>query len=88
MVVYKNEKYLNIGYFPAKVDNILNYIPARIGGILVVLASMFYKKSGMDWRNSYRIMKRDARKPPSPNSGFIMAAVAGALGISLVKKGV
>ena len=88
MVGYKNEKYINIGYFPAKVDDVLNYIPARFGGILVVLASIFYKKSLMDWKNSYRIMKRDARKPPSPNSGFTMSAVAGALGICLVKKGV
>jgi len=88
MVGYKNEKYINIGYFPAKVDDILNYIPARFGGIAVVLASKFYKRSGMDWKNSYKIMKRDARKPPSPNSGFTMAAVAGALNISLVKEGV
>ena len=86
MVGYKNEKYMNIGYFPAKLDDILNYIPARFGGIIVVLASMFYKKSKMNWKNSLKVMKKDARKPPSPNSGFTMASVAGALGICLVKK--
>jgi len=86
MVGYKNKKYINIGYFPAKLDDILNYIPARFGGRTVVLASKFYKKLGMDWKNSYKIMKRDAKNPPSPNSGFTMAAVAGALNISLVKK--
>lgn len=88
MVGYKNEKYIKIGYFPAKLDDILNYIPSRFGGTAVVLASRFYKRLGMDWRNSYKIMKRDARNPPSPNSGFTMAAVAGALNISLIKKGV
>ena len=86
MVGYKNEKYMNIGYFPAKVDDILNYIPARLGGVMVVLATIFYKKPTMDWKNSFKIMRRDARKPPSPNSGFTMASVAGALGICLVKK--
>lgn len=87
MVGYKNKKYSNIGYFPAKLDDILNYIPARFSGITIVLASKFYKKAGMDWKNSYKIMKRDSRNPPSPNSGFTMSAVAGALGVSLVKKG-
>lgn len=86
MVGYKNEKYINIGYFPAKLDDILNYIPSRFGGLAVVLASRFYKRLGMDWKSSYKIMKRDARNPPSPNSGFTMAAVAGALNIFLVKK--
>jgi len=88
MVGYKNEKYSSIGYFPAKLDDILNYIPARFGGIIVVLASSFYKRLGMDWKNSYKIMKRDARNSPSPNSGFTMAAVAGALNVFLVKEGV
>lgn len=88
MVGYKNEKCINIGYFPARLDDILNYIPSRFGGITVVLASKLYKNSGMDWKNSYMIMKRDARNSPSPNSGFTIAAVAGALGISLEKKGV
>jgi len=88
MVGYKNIKYINIGYFSAKLDDVLNYIPARFGGIIVVLASKFYKTKGINWKNSYNIMKRDARKPDSPNSGFTMAAVAGAMNISLVKKGI
>ena len=87
MVGYKNEKYINIGYFSAKLDDILNYIPSRFAGIMVVLSTIFYKSSEMDWKNSYKIMRRDARKPPSPNSGFTMASVAGALGVSLIKKG-
>jgi len=85
MVGYKNEKFSFIGYFPAKLDDVLNYIPSRIGGLVVVLASII---CNYNWKNSYYIMKRDSRNCPSPNSGFTMAAVAGALNVSLVKKGV
>ena len=84
MVGYKNPENINIGWFPAKFDDILNYIPARITGFLIVIASMILK---FDWKNSYKIMMRDANKTPSPNSGFTMAATAGALGIQLVKPG-
>jgi len=85
MVGYKNKKFKFIGYFPAKLDDILNFIPARFAGIMTVLASII---CNYNWKNSYYIMKRDSRNCPSPNSGFTMAAVAGALDISLVKKGV
>lgn len=82
MVGYKTPENINIGWFPARVDDLLNYIPARITGIIVVFAAFTLR---LDWRNSYKIMKRDARKTPSPNSGFPMAAAAGALGIQLKK---
>ena len=85
MVGYKTPENINIGWFPAKLDDILNYIPARITGLIVVFAAWVLK---MDWKNSYKIMIRDARKTPSPNSGYTMAATAGALGIQLEKKGV
>jgi adenosylcobinamide-phosphate synthase len=84
MVGYKNPENLNIGWFPAKFDDLLNYLPARITGILVVIASVFLK---LDWKSSYKIMMRDAKKTPSPNSGYPMAAAAGALGIQLNKHG-
>ena len=83
MVGYENEKLKYIGYFPAKIDDILNYIPARIAGFLVVVSAFILK---LNWKNSYRIMLRDARNCPSPNSGFTMASTAGALNIQLVKK--
>lgn len=83
MVGYENNKLKYIGYFPAKIDDILNYIPARISGFLVVASAFILK---LDWKNSYKIMLRDARKCPSPNSGFTMASTAGALNIQLVKK--
>lgn len=83
MVGYENEKLKYIGYFPAKIDDILNYIPARIAGFLVVVSAFILK---LNWKNSYKIMLRDARNCPSPNSGFTMASTAGALNIQLVKK--
>lgn len=83
MVGYENDKLKYIGYFPAKVDDILNYIPARIAGFLVVVSAFILK---LNWKNSYKIMLRDARNCPSPNSGFTMASTAGALNIQLVKK--
>ena len=84
MVGYKTPEKIKIGWFPAKLDDILNFIPARITGILVVIAAAFLR---LNWKNSYKIMMRDARKPDSPNSGFSMAAAAGALGIKLEKIG-
>ena len=62
------------------MDYILNYIPARICGVLFVLSAMLL---GCDYRAAWRIMLRDARKHPSPNGGWAEASVAGALGIRL-----
>ena len=84
MVGYKKPETIEIGWFPANLDDILNYLPARIAGTLIVIAAMFL---GMNWRNSYRIMRRDAQNPDSPNSGYSMAAAAGALEIKLKKRG-
>ena len=84
MVGYKTPEKIKIGWFPAKLDDILNFIPARITGIFVVIAAFFLR---LNWKNAYKIMRRDARKPDSPNSGFSMAAAAGALDIKLEKRG-
>jgi adenosylcobinamide-phosphate synthase len=84
MIGYKNLENINIGWFPAKFDDILNYLPARITGLLIVISALLLK---LDWKNSFKIMIRDAKKTPSPNSGYPMAATAGALGIQLNKPG-
>ncbi len=84
MVGYKTPENIKIGWFPAKTDDILNYIPARITGAIIVIAAALLR---LNWRNAYRIMMRDARNPDSPNSGFPMAAAAGAIGIKLKKIG-
>jgi len=80
MVGYKNEKYLYFGWFSAKIDDIVNFIPARISGFLISISSVF---SGKKIKDSFRIMLRDGKKHPSPNSGVSEAAMSGALGIRL-----
>ena len=78
MVGYKNEKYMEFGKFSAKVDDAANFIPARITGILIVLASMIL---GYDYKNSLKIFIRDRKNHSSPNSAHSEASVAGALGV-------
>lgn len=83
MLGYQTDELADIGFFPAKIDDVLNYIPSRISGMLVVVSAYLL---GLDGKNAYRIMRRDARKCPSPNSGYTMATTAGALNIQLIKK--
>jgi adenosylcobinamide-phosphate synthase len=85
MLGYKTKELINIGRYPAQLDDILNYIPARITGYYVVLASFILR---YDYKQSYDVMKKFALKTPSPNSGYSMAATAGALNVTLVKEGV
>ena len=83
MVGYKTDELKDIGFVPAKFDDILNYIPSRIAGLFVVLSAYLLK---LDGKNAYKVMMRDARNCPSPNSGYTMASTAGALNIQLIKK--
>ena len=78
MVGYKNEKYMDFGKFSAKLDDVANFIPARITGILIVIASMIL---GYDYKNSLKIFIRDRKNHSSPNSAHAEAGVAGALGV-------
>ena len=80
MVVYKNDKYLYFGRFSARLDDVLNWVPARIGGLFFIASALV---CGYEWRNAWRIGNRDAMKHPSPNGGFAEAPVAGALHIRL-----
>ncbi|OAB48334.1 adenosylcobinamide-phosphate synthase CbiB [Paenibacillus antarcticus] len=80
MVGYKNDKYINLGWASARLDDIANYIPARITALLLVASSWIMR---LDYKKSYRTIRHDARLHPSPNSGFPESAVAGALGIRL-----
>lgn len=77
---YKNEKYLRFGTFPARIDDAANYIPARLTGPLLAISAGIL---GFRFSDSLRILKRDGRKHPSPNSGLSEAALAGALGVQL-----
>ena len=76
MIGYKTEMFRNLGWFGANCDNVLNYIPSRLTGLVMVLASMLLQN---DWKQSYRILKKDSDKTSSPNAGYPMAALAGAL---------
>jgi len=80
MVGYRNERYLEFGRASARFDDLANFIPARLTGLLMVAAAPL---SGFSAKNSWRIMRRDGRNHSSPNSGIPEAAVAGALGIRL-----
>ena len=80
MVGYKNEKYLHFGRYAAKLDDIANYIPARISAWLMILASLF---AGFDWKNAKKIFLRDRYNHASPNSAQTEAVMAGALDIQL-----
>jgi adenosylcobinamide-phosphate synthase len=80
MVGYKNDKYRDFGLVAAKTDDAFNYLPARITGLLVVIAAFL---AGCDARGAARAIWRDAARHPSPNSGIPEAGVAGALGVQL-----
>jgi adenosylcobinamide-phosphate synthase len=79
MLGYMNERYIDLGYFPAKVDDLFNYIPARITGILMCISSLFRFRT----KNGFKIMIRDRKNHKSPNAGYPESAVAGLLGIQL-----
>ena len=80
MVGYKNEKYLYFGRFAAKVDDVLNYIPARLSALFMVAAAGL---TGLSAKNAWKIFKRDRYNHASPNSAQTEAAMAGALGVQL-----
>lgn len=80
MVGYKNDKYLHLGRFAAKLDDVVNYIPARISAFLIILAARLL---GCDWLSAQRIWQRDRNLHTSPNAGHPEAAMAGALGLWL-----
>lgn len=80
MVGYKNDAYLYLGRAAAKLDDLANFIPARISAWLMIAASWIL---GMDGRNGCRIYKRDRGNHASPNSAQTEAVCAGALHIQL-----
>ena len=80
MLGYKNEKYREIGFFPAKLDDVLNYIPSRLTALLMIAAAFL---CGFDGKNAWKIWRCDRRKHASPNSAQTEAVCAGALGLRL-----
>lgn len=77
---YKNERYLEFGWASARLDDLANYIPARLTALIIPVAAAVL---GLSPLNSLRILLRDRKKHPSPNSGLSEAAMAGALNVQL-----
>jgi len=76
MIGYKTDIFKNVGWFAATCDSILNYIPSRLTGIVMIISAAILQNN---WKESYKIMIRDGKKTESPNAGYPMAALAGAL---------
>lgn len=77
---YKDEKFLNFGWAAARIDDLFNYVPARLTGIFLLTAAWLAR---FNVKEAWRAIKEDAWQHPSPNSGIPEAAVAGALEIRL-----
>ena len=82
MVGYKNDKYMYFGRCAAKLDDVVNYIPARISALLMIAVS-FLPGKAYDGKGAWRIWRRDRRKHASPNSAQTEAVCAGSLGVQL-----
>jgi adenosylcobinamide-phosphate synthase len=76
MIGYKTDIFKNVGWFAATCDTIVNYIPSRLTGLVMVLSAIILQNNG---KESYKIMMRDGKKTESYNAGYPMAALAGAL---------
>ena len=92
MVGYKDDVHFELGYFSAKLDDVLNWVPARISVIFIAIAALIVNTSADGGRisvffNSIKSAKIEGRNTPSPNSGYPIAAASGALGIRLEKPG-
>jgi adenosylcobinamide-phosphate synthase len=84
MLGYKEDYFRHIGWMSARLDTIANYVPARLTAYLMIISA---KIIGADWMNSIRMLQRDHTKTFSPNAGYPMATMAGALRIRLEKIG-
>ena len=80
MVGYKNLRYSKFGKVAARADDVFNFLPARLASLLMVAAAALI---GLNWRQSWAILRRDASQASSPNAGWPEAALAGALGVRL-----
>jgi len=84
MLGYHDEEREWLGKVPARLDDLLNFIPARLAGLLIVLSAPFF---GASLSQAWKILWRDSSQTASPNAGIPMSAMAGALGVELEKIG-
>ena len=80
MLGYKNERYRHLGWAAARLDDVANFIPARLTGFGFCLVALLCRKN---WQQGFKVMFRDAGKHSSVNAGYPEAAVAGVLGVRL-----
>jgi adenosylcobinamide-phosphate synthase len=80
MIGYRTERYREFGYASAKLDDLANYIPSRLTGILMPFSAWILRRR---FTHTWHVMLKDGRKHPSPNAGIAEAAMAGALGVRL-----
>ena len=80
MLGYKNDRYLYFGRIPAKMDDVFNYIPARVTALLMTISAFL---TGLDGKNAWKIYRRDRKKHASPNAAQTESVCAGALGVRL-----
>lgn len=83
MIGYRNERYRRLGWASARLDDLANWIPARLTAGLLVLSAGLLQRSLDRMTGAARVLRRDRRNHPSPNSGWPEAAMAGALGVRL-----
>jgi adenosylcobinamide-phosphate synthase len=81
MIGHRTQRYAAFGFATAKLDDVVNFCPARLSALWVAIAALF--TPGASAKESWRIIRRDARGHPSPNAGWPEAAFAGALGLRL-----
>lgn len=83
MLGYKNEKYSDLGFFPAKLDDAANYIPARLCALFMFISACLCFKSEFNLKNGFKIWRRDRLKHASPNAAHPESVAAGLLGVRL-----
>ncbi|UNC92490.1 adenosylcobinamide-phosphate synthase CbiB [Candidatus Contubernalis alkaliaceticus] len=80
MIGYNNQRYAYFGRFAAKLDDLVNYIPARLTAMFMLFCSLLLR---YNWKRGWKVLLTDSRNHPSPNSGYSEAVTAGVLGIQL-----
>jgi adenosylcobinamide-phosphate synthase len=84
MVGFKDKEHINMGWFSANLDTVINYVPSRLTTALMIASAAIL---GYDYKSAWRIARRDHKRVPSRNHGWQMAAIAGALHVQLEKPG-
>src|SRR5438477_4355450 len=83
MIGHMDDRYRWFGWASARLDDVVNFLPARITALLLVLSAGIVSRSWPAMQHAWEILLRDGRQHPSPNSGRPEAAMAGALGVQL-----